>query len=159
MEQKTLSIWLKCVIAGVGLCGLVVYLLALPACGGMLRDAYPEFSNRYWPWLIFLWVTGIPCYGALVLGWKIAGSIGRDRSFSEENARRLGWVSMLAAGDAAFFFAGNVLLLFLNMSHPGVLLASLGVVFAGAAVSVTAAALSHLVKKAAILQEQSDWTI
>ena len=94
-----------------------------------------------------------------MLGWKIAGSIGRDRSFSEENARRLGWVSMLAAGDAAFFFAGNVLLLFLNMSHPGVLLASLGVVFAGAAVSVTAAALSHLVKKAAILQEQSDWTI
>lgn len=159
MEQKTLSIWLKCVLIGVGLCGLVVYLLALPAYGGMLRDMYPEFSNRYWPWLVFLWVTAIPCYGVLVLGWKIAGSIGKDRSFSEENARRLGWVSMLAAGDAGFFFAGNVLLLFLNMSHPGVLLASLGVVLAGAAVSVTAAALSHLVKKAAILQEQSDWTI
>ena len=45
------------------------------------------------------------------------------------------------------------------MSHPGVLLLSLLIVFAGIAVTVASAALSHLVYKAASLQEQSDLTI
>ena len=65
----------------------------------------------------------------------------------------------LAGGDAVFFFLGNLLLLLLNMSHPGVTLLSLLVVFAGAAVAVAAGALSHLVQKAALLQEESDLTI
>ena len=42
------------------------------------------------------------------------------------------------------------------MNHPGVILYSLIVVFAGVAVSVASAALSHLVLKAALLQEESD---
>ena len=53
----------------------------------------------------------------------------------------------------------NIILLILNRNHPGVVLASFVVVFVGIAVAVASAALSHLVKKAAALQEQSDWTI
>ena len=45
------------------------------------------------------------------------------------------------------------------MSHPSVAIASLAVVFVGVAVAVGSALLSHLVKKAAALQEQSDLTI
>lgn len=45
------------------------------------------------------------------------------------------------------------------MSHPSVVLFSLVVVFGGIAVAVAAAVLSHLSKKAALLQEQSDFTI
>ena len=76
-----------------------------------------------------------------------------------ENAKLLALISRLAAGDAVFFFVGNVALWLLDMSHPGVVLLSLLVVFAGVAVSVAAACLSHLVRKAAVLQEQSDYTI
>ena len=159
MEQKTLAKWLKVILIGVGICGLVVYCLIIPAYGASLVSQYPEFSDRYWPWLIFLWVTAVPCYTALVLGWKIASGIGADRSFTEANARYLKWISWLAAGDAAFFFLGNVILLFTNNSHPGIVLFSLLIVFAGTAIAVAAAALSRLVKKAAALQEQSDLTI
>ena len=159
MEQKTLSRWLKVVLVGVGLCGLVVYGAILPLYGQSILAANPDMANRYWPWLIFLWATGVPCYAALVIGWRIAVNIGRDRSFSEDNARYLKRIALLAAGDTVFFFAGNVVLLFANMSHPGVVLFSLLIVFAGVAVSVAAAALSHLVLKAAQLQEQSDLTI
>ena len=159
MEQKSLSKWLKLVLLGMGICGLVVYLLIIPGYGVSLRAQYPEFANRYWPWLLFLWVSGMPCYIALALGWRIAVNIGRDASFSLANARYLRTVSLLAAGDAAYFFLGNLVLLFLNMSHPGVTLLSLLVVFAGAAVAVAAAALSHLVRKAALLQEENDLTI
>ena len=159
MEQKTLSRWLKVILVGVGLCGLVVYGAVLPLYGQSLVGQNPDMANRYWPWLIFLWATGVPCYATLVIGWRIAVNIGKDRSFSEDNARHLKRIALLAAGDAVFFFIGNIVLLFANMSHPGVVLGSLLVVFAGVAVSVAAAALSHLVLKAALLQEQSDLTI
>ena len=159
MEQKTLSRWLKVILVGVGLCGLVVYGAVLPLYGQSILSMNPEMANRYWPWLIFLWATGVPCYIALIIGWKIAANIGLDRSFSEDNARHLKRISLLAAGDTVFFFVGNLVLLFANMSHPGVVLASLLVVFVGVAVTVAAAALSHLVLKAALLQEQSDLTI
>lgn len=159
MEQKALSRWLKFVIIGVGICGLFVYFGILPSCGNSMVAEYPEFANRFWPWLIFLWMTAIPCYAALVFGWKIAENIGLDKSFSKENAKLLEWIARMAAGDSTFFFVGNIVLLFCNMSHPGVVLLSMVIVFAGVAITVAAAALSHLVLKAAALQEESELTI
>ena len=159
MEQKGLATWLKIILVGVGICGLVVYFVVFPSYGESLVSDYPEFSNRFWPWLIFLWISGIPCYAVLVFGWKIAANIGRDQSFSNANAKYLKWIAWLAAGDGVFFFVGNMVLLCTNMSHPGIALFSLLVVFAGVAVAVASAVLSHLVQKAAVLQEQSDLTI
>lgn len=160
MKQTSLSKWLKFIIIGVGICGLLVYALVIPMLGQTIALAENgAFDYCYWPWLIFIWATGIPCYIALVFAWRIAGNIGADNSFSLANAKLLKWISVLAAGDAAFFFIGNIVYLFLNMNHPGIVLFSLIVVFAGVAVSIAAAALSHLVIKAADLQEQSDWTI
>lgn len=160
MKQTSLSKWLKGIIFGVGVCALVVYLLVTPIMGQTIAAAENgEFDYCFWPWLIFIWATGIPFFFALILAWKIAGNIGAERSFSLSNANLLKWISVLAIGDAAFFFIGNLVLLFLNMNHPGIVLLSLVVVFAGMAVAVAAMVLSHLVMKAADLQEQSDWTI
>ena len=155
MRQKTLARWLKFVIVGVGVCGLVIYLLVVPMLGRTVAAAEEGlFEHLYWPWLVLIWVTGLPCYAALAFGWSIASNIGQDRSFSVENARLLKWISGLAAGDAAFFFLGNVIYLLLGWSHPGVTLLCLVVVFLGVAVSVTAAALSHLVMKTALKKEE-----
>ena len=159
MSQANLSRSLKIILTGVGICGLIVYFIILPTVGNDLHDSYPEFAGWHWPWMIFLWCTSIPCFLVLSLGWKIAANIGADRSFSSENARLLQRIAWLAAGDTVFFFAGNVLLFFLNMNHPGILLVSLLICFAGVAVTVAAICLSHLVQKAAGLQEQSDLTI
>jgi hypothetical protein len=160
MKQASLAKWLKFIIFGVGICGLIVYALVIPMLGQALAAAENGvFDDCYLPWLIFIWVTAIPCYIALVLAWRIAGNIGADRSFSLENARLLKWISILAAADSAFFFLGNLVLWLLNMNHPAIVLFSMLVVFAGVAVAAASAALSHLVVKAADLQEQSDWTI
>lgn len=159
MNSKHLARWLKTILIGVGVCGLIVYSFILPAYGLAMRGLYPEFSNRFWPWLLFLWATAVPCLAALVCAWKIAANIGADRAFVAQNAMYLKTIATLAVGDAAFFFAGNLALLLLNMSHPSVTLASLLVEFVGVAVAVAAAALSCLVQKAAALQEQSDLTI
>lgn len=159
MRQKALSNWLKFILIGIGLCGLVMYFLIVPVFGSELVGKYPEFSNCYYPWVIFLWLTAVPCYGVLVFGWKIASNIGIDNSFSSENANALKWISLLAAIDTVFFFAVNVVYLLLGMNHPSIVMCSMIVVFAGVAVTVAAAVLSHLVLKAADLQEQSDLTI
>lgn len=159
MEQKSLARMLKIIIIGAALCGLVIFFLIIPELGKSMVYNYPEFECRFWPWLIFLWIVGIPCYVALFFGWKIACNIGRDNSFSYENAKYLKYISWLFAGDVMFFFVGNVVLLFANMSHPGVVLLSLLVAFFGVAISIAAAALSHLVNKAAKLQEESDLTV
>ena len=159
MEQKALARWLKGILIGVGICGLIVYFLLIPGYGGTLRSMYPEFAGRYWPWLLFIWGSSIPCFIAVGLCWKIVSNIGNDRSFSMENAKLLKWIAQLALGDTCYFFVGNLVLLVCNQSHPGVVLFSTLIVFVGVAIAVAAAALSHLVKKAADLQEQSDLTI
>lgn len=159
MEQKYLLKWLKWILIGVGVCGIIVYAFIVPMYGLGLRTRYPELSNRFWPWLIFIWGSGIPCFVALYCAWKITANIGKDRSFTEQNASLLKSISILSIGDAGFFFVGNAALLLLNMSHPAVAIASLAVVFVGVAIAVAAAVLSHLVKKAAVLQDESDWTI
>ena len=68
-------------------------------------------------------------------------------------------ISIFAAADAVWLFAGNFILLFLNMNHPSVVLFSMVIVLVGAAISVAAACLSHLIVKAADLQTESDLTI
>jgi hypothetical protein len=159
MEQRTLSKWLKMIMIGIAACGLIVYVVLVPGCGREIAMDNPELAYCYYPWLVFIWLTAIPCYVALIFGWRIATSIGNDQSFCLENARRLKNISHLALLDSAFFFMGNIVYLFMGMNHPGIALCSLFVVFAGVAVSVVCAALSHLVRKAADLQEQSDLTI
>ena len=160
MKQVALSKWLKFIIIGVGICGLIVYGAVIPMLGQTLAIYLNgEFDYCYWPWLGFIWITGIPCYPVLIFAWKIACNIGRDQSFTATNAKYLKWISVLAAADAAFFFTGIIVYLFLNLNHPGIVLFSLLVVFAGVAVAIASAALSHLVLKAEVLQEQSDWTI
>ena len=159
MNQSFLSKWLKLIIIVVGLCGLLVYTWVIPSLGQTLAASYPEFAYCYLPWMILIWVTGIPCYVALAFGWRIAGNIGKNYSFSIENAKLLKRIAILAVADTGFFFVMNIVYLLLNMNHPAFVLMSLIVLVIGIAISAVSAALSHLVRKAADLQEQSDLTI
>ena len=159
MQQSSLAKWLKLIVIGVGICLTTICGWVIPNMGDALLMQYPEFSYAFIPWLIFIWLSAVPCYIVLVIGWKIFTNIGNDRSFTSMNAIYLKWISVLAAVDSFFFFIGNIILGLLNMNHPGIVMASLVVVTFGISVSIIAAALSHLVMKAAVLQEQNDLTI
>ena len=159
MEQKSLSRWLKGIIIGVGVCGLIGYLSVVPGYGQSLIRRYPEFSDWFTPWMIVIAITAIPIYIALWFAWKIADNIGKDNSFSYENADALRWIARLAVIDVVYFFIANIVMMFLGMNHPGVVLLSFAVDFAGIAAAVCFAALSHLVLKAAKIKEENDLTI
>jgi len=160
MKQEILAKWLKIIIIGVLICVLIVYAYVTPAFGGnLIYNMYPEFISWYKPWLIFTLITAIPIVLALVYCWRIATEIGKDNSFSYINAKMLKRIAVLAIADAGYFFVGNVILLFVNMNHPGVLMLSLMLAFAGIAIAVAFLALSYLVTKAAEIREENELTI
>lgn len=159
MKQAGLAKWLKIITVGTGICGIVIYFYMLPFWGKQFIQSNATYSNYYWPWLIFLWITAVPCYSVLVFIWRIASEIGKDNSFSKRNASYLKIISVLTASNAGFLFVGNILFLLLKISHPVIVLISLIIVFLGIAFSVGAAALSHLILKAAILKEENELTI
>lgn len=159
MEQLSLSKWLKSIAIGIGLIGLIIYLLIIPLWGHDLVQANVDLANYYWPWLIFIWITGIPCFMVLFEFWKICCEIGNDNSFSKENVNSLKRISQLLISDCIILFIGNVVLFFLNMNHPGIALIMLFIMFAGIAVAVLSASLSHLVLKAYKMKEENELTI
>ena len=159
MKQKSLSNWLKAIIIGMGIVGLVFYGLVVPALGNDLVSHYPEYIDGCYLWSGLLWLTALPCYIVLYLAWKISDNIGKDNSFCKENALGMKYISTLAAGDSIFFFAGNIIYLIIGFNHPSVVLAALAVVFIGISIAVAAAVLSHLILKAAQLKEENDLTI
>lgn len=159
MTQISLSRWLKVVIGGIAVCGGIIYFYLIPLFGKDLVVAYPEFANCYVPWLIVIWLSAIPCYLVLYFGWKITTEISKDRSFSMENSKYLKYISVLALADSGYFFLANLILLLLNMNHPAIFLGSMFIEFAGVAAAVAAAALSHLVQKAAKIQQENELTI
>ncbi len=158
MSSKTFSTLLKIVIIGVALCGVFVYAVLVPEFGGDM--AVEEFAHLYTPWLVIIELTALPIIAALVLSWIIAVNIGHERSFCLQNARLLAVIAVLALADAMFFFvASMVVMLVTKVWHPGVVIFVLLACFAGVAIAIAAAALSHYAKKGAELQEQSDLTI
>ncbi len=159
MSQRGLANALKAVIVGVAVCGLIIYFYFLPVWGKAVIHSVPSYEKCYVPWMLFLWATAIPCYLVLLCGWRISGEIGADRSFSARNARLLKYIAALAAFDSVLLFAGSGIFYVLGMSHGVMMLLCIVVSFAGVTVTVAAAALSHLVYKAAELEEESELTI
>lgn len=159
MSQKGLANSLKAAIFGVGICGLTIYFYFLPSWGKTIVHYAPEYKQCYSAWILFFWITAIPCYLVLLCCWKIASEIGRDNSFSAVNARLLKYIAELSAFDSVLLFVGNLVFYFLGMNHRGLMLLSVIVVFVGMAVTVAASALSYLVYKAALLKEENELTI
>ena len=159
MQKKRLSRWLCAVLVGVLLGMSGVYGFFIPEMGKRLVQIYPEYASRYSPWLVFIYLTAIPCLGILLLGWKITQSIGTGRVFCHKNGSRCRMIAQLFLGDTVFFFLGNLVFLFFDWSHPAVLLASICLLFIGIAAAVVFFTLSQLVEEAARLQEENQMTI
>ena len=158
MSQKSLSRFVKAIIILALCCAAVVYLVLLPARGNELfRDTA---AGGFRPvWLALEALTAIPVLWALVHAWLVARNIGLDRSFSEANASHLKVISVLAAADGGYYLLLSLVFFFLVPRDAATLLVPAVLVMLAAAGSVTAAALSHLVQKAARLQEENDLTI
>ena len=96
MSQKTLSVLAKIIIILFAVLGIAFYGIAVPFGGQELLSGAPELQYCYFPWLIFMELMVIPDYLVLVLAWKIADSIAKDRAFSKGNGRRFKYISVIS---------------------------------------------------------------
>jgi hypothetical protein len=141
------------------ICGLFLCLYIIPSWGQSITFTNPEFSGWFWPWLIFTWLIALPCFAILGFVWKVSGSVMGETVFTIQTARWVKMGAVLLLSDAILIFVGNVLLLLLNMNHPGVLLLSIiGDIFV-IALALFASVLSRYLTKAAVLQEESEGTL
>lgn len=159
MSQKSIYSWMRIAILAIAAGGIFVYAYLLPLWGNDIIQTNPELSHWLWPWLLFLWVTAVPIYWAMILAWNVSSQIKRDITFTRKTASLLKQISLLAFAEAGYFFAGNCLLTLLGMSHPGVFLVSCVLTAFIVLVALVFAALSHFVLKAAVLQEEADATV
>lgn len=159
MTQKSLANWVKLIVLGIGIFGVIVFGIVTPMWASTDMFTTSFFSCYYWHWIGFLGVATIPCYIVLVYVWKIANQIALNNSFSIENSYYLRNISIIVAGNTAFFFIVNVIYLALGISSLSILIVSMIFVLIGISITLCAALISHLVYKAAKLQEQSDLTI
>ena len=172
MKQKELSILLRVVVV---LCALV-WLVFANWFGRMLGIAIVEGAYVVaFPLLLCLML--LPPLVVFWDAWNIFTQIGKNNSFCLENARRLRRISFCALTDTVL----DVVLLIYGVVHrfrfvsqfatDDIIMAALDddmflavvrflfVAFIGVAVTVAAAALSHLTLKAADLQDENDLTI
>lgn len=159
MKQKELSTLIRIVLAIGAVCTLFLAAVLVPQLGKDIAWEYPNLARCYWPCLIFFWVTAAVVLAFLGVVWLIARDIGRDRSFTLENAKRLRICSLLALTDTLLYIIAGIVLMTLNLLH--FMLFFLGVMLCavGAAVTVCCAALSHLTRKAADMQDENDLTV
>ena len=156
MSHKKIGRWLKIIIILMGL--LAFSISAILSLMLIVSDA-PEIEAIRIPWMAFLWSTEIPVVPAVIFSFLTARLIGKGRPFCTENSKYLHRIAVCSGIDAAWVFIGNIIMLFLNMSHPSVLLFSMVVVLIGVSIVVAGQGLSVLIKNAAELQEESELTI
>lgn len=159
MKQKELSIWLRAVLVIGAAFILFLALVLVPELGQHVLEDYPELENMYLPCLLFFWLTAALVLVFLALVWKIAVEIGRDNSFCHENARRLRICSNLALADVILYLMAGCVLGLMNLLHPSLIIAGAVICSIGAAIAVCCAALSHLTRKAADMQDENDLTV
>lgn len=171
MKQKELSILLRVVVI---LCALV-WLVFANWFGRMLGLAIVDGAYVLaYPLLLCLML--LPPLVVFWDAWNIFTQIGKNNSFCVENARRLRRISHCALIDTVldlvmlvygvifrFKFAAEIapddIMSQMGDDLFGAVIRFLFVAFIGVAVTVAAAALSHLTLKAADLQDENDLTI
>ena len=139
--------------------GLLAAFVLLPTLASAMLEEYPAYQKWYWPGLVYCWIVLLPGFAGLWEFWKICVQIGRDDSFSQENARSLFRICLLALTMAALLVAGVATLCLLGMGLPALLIAMLGFAAACALVALLANALSQLVRRAAAIKSENDLTI
>ncbi len=159
MKQEEIAKWLTWITYSIGMAGAVVFFFLVPIVAGQMRLEYPEAAWLYWPGLGCNFLVAAGCYLILYQFWTVCREIGRDNSFSMENAQAFKRISRIAAGLAVVWFLALAGLTVVHALWAGILLFLFFAVFISFAVAICAAALSHLVWKAYEMKQENELTI
>lgn len=155
MRQKELSVWLKLISVFCGFLGLLFCIYIGPVTGREVLLDSENLKRLYPSFITFIWITGIPFFIALVLGWQICSDIGSDQSFTVKNANRLKFISVLSMIEGVLYVGALLYLFVVGNYHSNVLM----ILFFSVVISIFTSMLSHLIKKASDIKQDNDLTI
>lgn len=156
MRQKKISYWLKGIVVLLGAMG-IAFFGGLTGLAFNLKGAEPD--NLFWTFIFASWYTAALCYVILIEFWKVCTQIGKDNSFSKENARYFHHMS-ICGGLGAVGFAGRLAYL----AAEGTLeewftIFGLAEILVAFVFAVLCEALSQLVLNAYEMKQENDLTI
>lgn len=158
MEQKEISGYLKFITIGIAVLFFIFVVWFLPS---IVWESVADGGSVFWGICAFLWVTAVPCFLCLWKFWGICVRIGKDRSFSKENADALKRMSHYMLTDTILYAAvfGLTCILEWYEKVSWILFGIILILFICITLTILCAALSHLVYKASRMQEEQDLTI
>ena len=115
MKQKKISRWLKAMILMLAVLG-ILFFGPLTCFAFQYKAEHP--GSLFWTFIFFSWYTALLCYAVLIEFWKICTEIGRDNSFSMENATGLHRMGMCAVAAEAGFLARFLWFLLIHELRP-----------------------------------------
>ena len=158
MTGKSLCFWVRCAIVAMAICGICVCAFWYPRSISWTTDTLQKArETAYWMQIVFYWLTSLPCFAVLAIGWKLTTAIQAETLFQAENAKAVKMAVQILFADIAVFLIGNVVFLTLGWNDFALLYLFLAVL--GLVIGVFMAILSHYLYKAAELQEENEGTI
>lgn len=153
------SKWLKAITILAGIAGLLFFFLVMPMMAREIAESNPGMAYLMWPGILYGWGIGVICYAILYQFWKVCVEIGKDNSFSAENAGAFVIISRLALVMAAVWFAGVLFLAVIRCLNPAIGIFMVLITFICIVAAVLAAALSHLIYKSYEMRQENELTI
>lgn len=99
MKQTKISYWLKGMTILLAVMG-IFFFGALTAYAFRLKAQ----GNVLWGWVGFSWYIAVLCYLILFEFWRVCTQIGKDNSFSLENAKYFPYMLLCKFSDVSAFF-------------------------------------------------------
>ncbi|WP_342543416.1 DUF2975 domain-containing protein [Paenisporosarcina sp. FSL H8-0542] len=159
MKQKELAKWLKIIIVFCWLFGLMFCVYFGPETGkNILLDSDP-LKELYKPLIAYIWITGIPYFFALCIGWSICSDINVGNDFTLKNANRLKRISVLAMIEGVLYVIALLYVFISGNYNTNLLMILLLILFFAVVISVFTSLLSYLMRKASDIKQDNELTI
>lgn len=159
MKHVVLARCLKGIEIFIVLIGVLFYAVMVPAIILNFGRSFPKFGYLVTPSIVIISLSAIPVLIVLAAFWMICSNIAKGNSFCMMNAKYLTAIGICSIIDSVYCFAFAVYLGSIGASSPGTLIISLGITVIGLAIAVAAFLLSHLVYKAALMEDEIKHTV
>jgi len=159
VKLKELAAWLKII----SLLSLFIILFltfaVVPSVAKDMARSSAKYAHLAKPFTYFVWMSAIVPIIGVFISWSVFNELERDNSFCVKNAISLKRISQLALAEAIYYFIGIIFLLVRALLNLPVLITAGVIVTICLVITVCAAAISHLIMKAAILKDENDLTV
>lgn len=156
MKHIKISRWLKLLVLLLSIMG-VVFFGGLTVIAFQQKTAQPD--SLAWSFIFFSWIIAVLCYGVLFHFWHVCIEIGRDNSFSLENAQSFHQMAKLGIYSAICYFFRIIVQTFLSVSTLYTVAYAITLILLSLVFVVLCESLSQLIKNAYEVKSENDLTI